>query len=109
METRNAIIKSASIRIDRDLLTAWVYVDYGGAGQGFGGIVLYLPQSFAHHHQLSPAGHFIYRVLTIAGVESWSDLPGKAIRVRADSGKISSIGHILNEDWFTPEIDFKTT
>jgi len=46
----NAIIKSAEITNDyHGVLSAWLYLDFGGSGQGFGGSVLYLPKNFKHH------------------------------------------------------------
>lgn len=106
-EIKNATIESAEIDGDcHGLLSAWVYLDYGGAGQGFGGYVLYLPKSFTHHELKSHAGHFIYRVLEVAGVEKWSDLKGKTVRVDADYSSVKGIGHIVKDDWFYPDIDF---
>ena len=106
-ETRNAIITAASITTaDHGLLSAWLTLDYGGSGQGFGGYSLYLPKTFDHHNILSPAGHFIFRVMEIAGVENWDDLPGKTIRVIASFEGVSAIGHIVKDDWFDPEKDF---
>jgi len=105
---KNAIIKSATITThDRGFLDCWLDLDYGGSGQGFGGFVLYLPESFDHHRLMSPAGHFIYRVMEIAGVESWKELEGKPIRVKSSFSHIDAIGHILNDDWFNPESELK--
>lgn len=110
IETKNAVIKSARItNDDHGLLTAWLDLDYGGSGQGFGGYTLYLPKSFAHHDQalaLNYAGHFIWRVMECAGVERWDQLPGRTIRVRQEHSGIHAIGHIVKDDWFCPKDDF---
>lgn len=109
MESKNAVIKSARIDTgDRGLLTAWLDLDYGGSGQGFGGYALYLPKSFSHHAMLSHAGHFLFRVMEIAGVDRWDQLAGKTIRVRARRTGVEAIGHIVNDDWFCPRDDFST-
>lgn len=110
METKNAIITAASITsADHGVLSAWLTLEYGGGScQGFGGYSLYLPKSFKHHKIAGPnyAGHFIWRVMEIAGVESWDKLVGKTIRVQAAHQGVEAIGHIVNDDWFRPRIDF---
>lgn len=108
-EIKNAIIESASMDMGgRGLLTAWLHLNYGGSGQGFGGYTLYLPKDFKHHADpVNYAGHFIFRCLQIAGVEEWSALPGKTIRVDVDHGGIVRIGHIIKEDWFDPKAEFQ--
>lgn len=107
IETKNAVIESARITTnDHGLLDCWLTLDYGGCGQGFGGYALYLPKSFDHHKLESVAGHFIFRVMEIAGVTEWDDLPGMTIRVKADNGQIYEIGHIVKDDWFCPKRDF---
>jgi hypothetical protein len=108
MEPRNAIIDDAVITSDdHGCLSAWLTLDYGGEGQGFGGYALYLPKSFKHHELNSVAGHFIWRVMEVAGVKRWDDLKGKTIRVKADEGRVYAIGHIVKDDWFSPADDFK--
>ena len=111
VEIRNAVIESARItNDDHGLLTAWLGLDYGGSGQGFGGYVLYLPTCFSHHADALKhnfAGHFIWRVMEVAGVSEWSNLPGKTIRVRCEHSKVHAIGHIVRDDWFDPSADFK--
>ncbi len=108
---KNAIIERVSINdADRGMLTAWLHLDYGGSGQGFGGHALYLPKSFSNHELKSAAGHFIWRCMEVGGVTSWEKLPGKSIRVRGQEwGSIEAIGHILRDDWFCPAEDFKVT
>jgi len=109
IETKNAIIESASISIDENgFLACPLMLDYGKTTQQcFGTLVLYLPKSFSHHSTMTPAGHLIYRVMEIAGVTKWDDLPGKTIRVKTEHTGIHAIGHIVKEDWFNPSEDFK--
>jgi hypothetical protein len=107
METKNAIIESAEITCDNGFLDCWIRLDYGGVIQGFGGYALYLPKSFTNHEVKSIAGHFMFRVMEIAGVTRWADLKGKTIRVKADNVHVEAIGHIVKDDWFDPSNDMR--
>lgn len=109
IEVKNAVIKSAVItNDDHGLLSAWLHLEYGNSGQGFGGHVLYLPKDFTHStNQKNYAGHFIWRCMEVAGVSEWSQLAGKTIRVRCEFIKVHAIGHIIKEDWFDPAHDFE--
>ena len=107
VEIKNAVVKNARIIADNGYLDAWLDLDYGGSGQGFGGYSLYLPKSFTHHKLESVAGHFIWRCMEIAGVDMWEKMAGKTLRVKGDHGRIEAIGHIVNDDWFSPASDFK--
>jgi hypothetical protein len=100
----NAVIESASLTTgEGGLLTSFLTLDYGGSGQVFGGFSLYLPKSYTHHEASSPyAGHWICRVMEIAGVDDWSKLKGKTIRARASHSRVHAIGHIVKNDWFHP-------
>lgn len=103
----NALIEKVSITdSDRGLLDAWLDLNYGGSGQGFGGYALYLPKSFNHHEIKSYAGHFIWRCMEVGGVTDWAKLEGKSIRARIENGLIVAIGHIIKDDWFEPRKDF---
>lgn len=107
LEIKNAVIKSATITTeDRGVLSAWIQLDYGDSGQGFGGYALYLPKSFDHHELNSCAGHFIYRCMEVAGVMKWENLVGKTVRVKSENLKVHAIGHIVKDDWFDPGKDF---
>lgn len=106
MEIKNAVIESVRFDTERGL-SAWVMLNYGGSGQGFGGYMLYAPKGWAAHNCGGDlTGHFIYRVLAVADVEDWSKLVGRTVRVKSDHGKVHAIGHIIKDDWFDPSEEF---
>lgn len=107
IETKNAVIENAYFDTERGL-SAWLTLDYGGCAQGFGGYLLYAPKGWAAHKDgANYAGHFIYRVLQVAGVEDWARLKGRTVRVRAEHSKVHAIGHIVKDDWFDPAKEFE--
>lgn len=106
---KNAIIRSADIRIDRDIfLSVWLNLDYGGAGQHFGGYILGgLPDVKAgkHHEMPNLAADFIVQCMLMAGVEDFKNIVGKSIRVAIhENGDIAAIGHILKDEWYAPSL-----
>jgi len=105
---RNAIIKGVSLNIERGILTGWIELDYGDSGQSFGGYVLHMSDNDENQkNKNNYAGHFIMRCIQIGGVQRWEDLKGKTIRIISDNDKIYAIGHIVINDWFDIEADFK--
>jgi len=109
LTTKNAVITRATLSNDEHgCLSIWLGLDYGDDGcQGFGGYALYRPKSYKRHRLKSIAGHFIWRVMQIAGVTDWSNLVGQNVRVNSDHSKVQAIGHIVKNDWFDPDEDFK--
>lgn len=103
---KNAIITGAKFDTERGL-SAWIYLDYGGSSQGFGGFLLYAPEGWKAHDAPNFAGHFIWRVLEVAGVNDWSNLAGKTVRAKCNRGHVQAIGHIVKDDWFDPAAEFK--
>lgn len=103
----NAIIRAATLRQERGfVLDSWVHVDFDHGSQGFGGFALYIGKTGSNHTVESPAGHWLWRVMEIAGVEDWSKVVGKAIRCRIEGERIVAIGHIVKDDWFEPAAEF---
>lgn len=98
IEVKNAKIKSTFFGFeDHGIFTFFLNLEYGSSGQGAGGYGL---------------GEFteklIQRILLVCGVNSWEELPGKFIRVKADGGRVYEIGNILNTSlWLNFEKFFK--
>lgn len=90
---QNAKITGTSLGFDHHY-SFWVYLDYGGSGQGFGGFAL--------------GGEFTDYVLrgvltTVLEEGTWEDLKGKPCRVKIEDGTIVAIGHYLEDKWFNPK------
>lgn len=105
----NAIIESANISIEEHgFLSSFLMLKFKGYHQGFGGYTLHLPDDWKHYKADSVvAGHWIMRVMQVAGVSKWSDLVGVSIRVKSLDGRIEGIGNIIDDNWFVPREDFK--
>lgn len=107
-EMKNAKIVSTMLgREDHGIMTAFIHLDYGGSGQGFGGYGFDNPKT-PGDYKAGRIGtvygcEFIRRVLEVVGVEKWEDLPGKYVRVVADWGHVHRIGHITDDKWFDPK------
>lgn len=98
MSMQNAKIERTTLGFeDHGILTAFLILDYGGAGQGFGGYSL----------KGDAMSGFVEQVLNTVGVQAWEELPGKYIRVEADHSKVHRIGHITADKWFDPKKFFE--
>ncbi len=110
MEIKNAIIESTMLGSeDHGILTAYLRLNYGGSGQGFGGYALDRftgPGSSAGERVGTAYGmEFIRRVMKTVGVEKWEDLKGKHCRARMEDNGVYAIGHIIEDRWFCPTQD----
>jgi len=107
MSIRNAKISKTTLGIeDHGIFSAWLHLDYGGSGQGFGGYALDgkpAERSATSRRQGTAFGcDFITEILRTLEVDVWEKLPGTFCRVDADQGAVHRIGHPLKEQWFDP-------
>lgn len=112
IEIKNAVIESTRLGYDHGFLSAWVFLDYGGAGQGFGGYALMSLEGSPYREKSeqgpSYAGVFIDSILDVVGVEQWEDLKGKSVRVKASLTNVEAIGHFIKDKWFSPREKFES-
>lgn len=106
METVSARIDSTMLGYeDHGILTTFLMLDYGGSVQGFGGYSLGNTKSDS-----VACSYQIRRILETVGVDKWEELIDKNIRVRRSrsfNGKILEIGHLLEDKWYNPELEFE--
>lgn len=108
-EIKNAKIESTMLGIeDHGIMTCFLYLDYGGSCQGFGGYGLdSYNESLKRRVGTDYGLEFIKCILDTVGVEKWEDLPGKYIKADADFDRVRGIGNIIKDKWFYPEKDLK--
>lgn len=103
IEITNALIEKADI----------IYEDHGiwcddirfsGASwcQGFGGFGL-----AKKNDPLDYTGWFMRRVMGTLNVSKWSSVQGSHCRIKRSGGDIIAIGHLLEDRWFDPRVEFK--
>lgn len=91
-EVENAQIESTMLGIeDHGILTFWLYLAYGGAGQGCGGY------GVSHGDDLA---YCVKQILDVVGVSQWEQLSGKYVRVLHDNSKVYAIGNVIADKWF---------
>ncbi len=92
---------------DHGIMTCYIYLDYGGSGQGFGGWAFDDPvdKGTTNFRRVGTAFgiDFIMQLLKAVGAKKWEDLLGMYVRVDASHSKVSRIGHIIKDTWFSPQ------
>ena len=105
----NARIDDVSLEFeDHGCLCLILYLSHEGGCQAFG--TFNLISRFQKSFDVTGgnvAGWFIKRVFDICEVDKYSQLKGKAIRIREKNGLITAIGNFITDDWFAPSEDFK--
>jgi len=110
IKEQNALITSTFLGIeDHGIFIFWLNLDYGGSGQGAGGLALdNVPNDRTGDRIGTSEGlDLIMNILKTVGVSKWEDLPGKYIRVRGTQMGIEAIAHPLKDNWFIFKTGFK--
>lgn len=103
----NARITSTMLGVeDHGIMTCYLFLEFENGGCGFGGYALDTYDKEAEGRVGTAAGmQMIAEILEPVGAESWEELPGKFIRCENEGwgGKITRIGNIIKDKWFSPE------
>jgi hypothetical protein len=102
----NAVIEQFSVAISEGILTSVITLRGTFGRVIFGGYALYLNPAYKNHRLESLAGHFLFKVLQVAGTADSNDLAGRLIRIRQQGERVIAIGHPIDDVWFVPEEDF---
>ena len=95
IETRNAIIENTRLGFEyHDIFTFSLFISYGDVSQTAGGYVL-----SNNRDNKDISSKLITKILKVVGVNSWEELKGKYIRIKADYQKIYEIGNIIEDKW----------
>jgi hypothetical protein len=103
IEIRNAMIENTFLGIEyHDIFTFYLDLDYGEETQRAGGYAL------GNKNDFNRAGiEMIRKILRIVNVNSWEELKGKNIRVKANDEKVYAIGNLLIDDFLVFDNFFK--
>lgn len=52
-------------------------------------------------------GRFMSKVMRVSGASEWSNVVGKPVRVWVEYGSARAIGHLINDEWFSPKDFFE--
>lgn len=101
LEVKNAKITGTMLgKEDHGVMTFYIYLDYGGMSQGFGGYVL---DRWIEKEKTRRGSMFgmeaIRRILEVLEIETWEKLPGTPVRVKGNFCKIRAIGNYLKDNW----------
>src|SRR5687768_4557398 len=105
-EMQNAIIRRVEIGFeDHGIFTLMVHLDYGGAGQGFGGFAGDVYDK-AKNRRVGVAfgAEIIMRLLALVGVSYVHELTGRSVRALHTHSEVVALGNYLTDKWLCPRV-----
>ena len=101
IKVQNAKIESTFLGVeDHGILSFFLYLDYGGICQGFGGWELDgYDKETKGRKGIAASIELIRAILDTLEVSSWEKLPGNYCRAKCSWNKVHAIGHPLKDKW----------
>lgn len=110
-EINNAKITGTMLGFeDHGIMTFFIYLEWDGAGIGFGGYALdQYDKALDRRVGVGYSLDLLKEIMEVVGVEKWEDLKGQYVRVESEGwgGKALAIGNLLKDKWVNPEEFFK--
>lgn len=109
-EICNAKITDTMLGMNHGIMTCYLTLEFAGGGCAFGGYAL---DTYSKEKQMRVGSGIglgaIMQILKCVGVEQWEDLKGRYIRIEHTGwgGKITKIGNLIKDDWFSFDEFFK--
>ena len=112
-EIRNAKIEKTNLGLqytDHGILSFHIMLDYGGAGQGFGGLCLDEYDEDTKERKATPLAASLLLATDKVFGRDWEKLPGTPCRAYQTNGKVFAIGHFLEDRWmWLRDLEFVVT
>jgi len=100
IQIKNAKISNTTLGVENHgILSFFLYLDYGGSAQGFGGYALDGPDENGGRIGSAFGTGIIREILDVLEVKNWEDLKGTPLRAECSLDKIYRIGHLLKDKW----------
>jgi hypothetical protein len=91
---------------DHGIMTCFIYLEWDGAGVGFGGYGLdEYDKDLKKRVGVGKSLDFIKEIMEVVGVQKWEDLKGQYVRVDSEGwgGTALGIGNLLKDKWLYPK------
>ena len=99
---QNAVITGTKLGVthtDHGILSFYIYLDYGGSGQGFGGWTLdNVPDAQGRRTPTTLGSSLLLGIDDLFGC-NWEDLRGESCRAYGHHSKVIALGHYLKDKW----------
>lgn len=106
-ELHNAKITGTMLGFeDHGIMTFFIYLEWAGAGIGFGGYALDAYDKVIEKRVgVGVSLDLLKEIMEVVGVEKWEDLKGQYVRVKTEGwgGKALELGNLMEEKWINPE------
>lgn len=102
------IIRTSLGTKDAPCFTCWIFIETEEGTGGVGGYALdAYNKRLSRREGIAEGLDAIMSILKTVGVDQWEDLTGQYVRCETDRMRITKIGHITKDKWFSFKESFQ--